>query len=101
MDIDREGHGSGVPRQSQSAEGPPRTRREEVAVRGTDVAGGRCTASTAQHVLADHELAVVLAHRTRCGPEARVRRIGARSPFPGVTEDPIGRERGPRMWGTR
>ena len=95
MDVDRVRHGSGVPGQPQPAEGPARAGREEVAVGGTDVPGRRGAAPAAQHVLAHHELAVVLADGARSGPEPRVGRVGARGPLPGVAEDAVGRDRRP------
>src|SRR3984957_4178443 len=92
MHIDRVRHASGVPGQPQSAEGPARTRREEVSVRRTGVPGRSRAAPAAQHVLAHHELSVVLTDGARSGAEAGVGRIGARGPLPGVTEEAVGRD---------
>ena len=65
VDVDRcRPIGSGVPGQSHAAERPAGAGREEVAIGGTHVARGRDAASAAEHVLAHHELAVVLADRT-------------------------------------
>src|SRR5580704_2253088 len=40
-----------------------------------------------QHLLVDHELAVVFADGAGLGPEARIRRIGARRPLPHVADE--------------
>src|SRR3984957_7068143 len=55
--------------------------------------GRACPAApAAQHVLAHHELSVVLTDGARSGAEAGVGRIGARGPLPGVTEEAVGRD---------
>src|SRR5580698_6904395 len=80
---------SGVLGQSDAAEGPAGAWREEVAVRRTDVTGWGGATTSPEDVLADHELAVVFAHRAGCRPEARIRGVAARGPLPGVAEDPV------------
>src|SRR3546814_2462662 len=72
----RERHSLGVLGQAQAGELPARRRWKEVAVAGANVAGGRCAAAAAQHVLPAHELAVVLAKRAGQRAEARVRGLG-------------------------
>ena len=49
--------------------------------------GRRHARPAPQHVLVDHELAVVLAHGPGGGPEARVGAVGAGGPLPHVAEE--------------
>ena len=60
-------------RQAQAAELPARLGREKVAVARADVAARRRAGTAAQHVLARHELAVVLADRAFGGRGSRGR----------------------------
>ena len=79
------------------AEGPAGAGREEVAVGGADVPARRGAAPAPEHVLAHHELAVVLADGARGGAEPGIGGVGARGPLPGVAEDAVGRHGGPWM----
>src|ERR1700734_2756021 len=92
MHIDRVRHASGVPGQSQSAEGPAGAGWEEVSIGRADVPGWSGAAPAAQNVLAHHELSVVLTDGTRRGPEAGVGRVGTCRPLPGVAEEAVGRD---------
>src|SRR6056297_3787884 len=57
---------------------------EEVAIGGPHVTRRCVDAAAAQHLLAGHELAVVLADRSVGRPEPRIRLIGRRRPLPAV-----------------
>src|ERR1700735_1591508 len=88
---------SGILGQADATEGPASAWREEVSVRRTHVAGRGGATTSAEDVLAHHELAVVLAHGARRGAKTWIGRVGARSPFPGVAEDPVVRQHRARM----
>src|SRR5215469_18426347 len=60
--------------------------REEVAVGRAYVASGGGTRASAEHQLVAHELAVVLADRTRGGSESGIGDVGTRCPLPDVAE---------------
>src|SRR5450755_38699 len=87
-----------VLRQAEPAEGPAGSGGEEVSIGGAGMARWGGAASSAEHVLAHHELAVVLADRARRGAKARVGRIGAGRPLPYVAEHGVGGQSGPRVW---
>src|SRR5271165_6770065 len=70
--------------EADAAERPARRGGEEIAVRGADVVGRGHAAPAPQHVLVDHELAVVLADGPRRRAEAGVGAVGARRPLPHV-----------------
>src|SRR5690348_3189272 len=70
--------------QAQPGELPARLRGEEVAVAGAHVALRRGAGTAAQHPLAAHELAVVLAQRAWQRTEAWIRYVGRGGPFPRV-----------------
>src|ERR1700677_1761319 len=90
---------SGVAGQPQAAEGPSGRRWEEVPVGGAEVVGGRHAGAAAQHVLVDHELAVVLADRPGGRLEARVGTVGGGRPLPDVAEQAgVRRRPGDRVW---
>src|SRR5258705_422641 len=75
-----------IARETQARELPARIGRKEVSIACADVAG-RCRArSAAQHVLAAHELAVVLTDRAGGTAEAGVRSVVAARPFPDLAE---------------
>ena len=76
-------------RQADAGEHPPRRRREEVAVRAAGVARGRRQRAAAQHLLVDHELAVVLADRAGRRAEPGVRRVRAGRPLPRRAVPPV------------
>src|SRR5262249_37947103 len=61
--------------QPQAAELPARRRVEEIAVTRARVAIRGRERGAAQHHLVDHELAVILAERTRGRAESRIGRI--------------------------
>src|SRR5581483_1945938 len=75
-----------VVRQTHAGELPALMGIEEVAVGGARMPLGRRAGCAAQHELAAHELAVVLAERARSRAEPRVRSIGALRPLPHVAE---------------
>nr|WP_236953258.1 hypothetical protein [Immundisolibacter cernigliae] len=88
------GHLPGAGRRRPSAR-----QGEEIAVGGAQVIG-RCQAATAaQHHLAGHELAVVLADRALGRPVARVRQVGAGGPLPDVAEHLLEAGAGPGRLG--
>src|SRR5215471_19734739 len=60
--------------------------REEVAVARANVASGGGARASAEHQLVAHELAVVLADRTRGGNESGIGDVGTRCPLPDVAE---------------
>src|SRR5664280_1339983 len=75
---------SDVSSQPQTGEGPAGGRGEEVAIGGPGVTRGCHTRSSPQHVLVDHELAVVLADRPGSSLEPGVGAVGRRGPLPDV-----------------
>src|SRR5262245_9783748 len=78
--------GSCVFRAADAGELPTSRRWEEVAVAHAHVRARGRARTTAQHHLIAHELAVVFAERPRQGLEARVGRVCAGGPLPGVAE---------------
>ncbi len=76
----------GVAGQADAGEHPALLRIEEVAVARPHVAGGGDAGAAAQHELAGHELAVVLADRAARRLEPRIGGVGAAGPFPEVAE---------------
>src|SRR5262245_9046553 len=75
---------SGVACQPYAAELPARCGRKEIAVAGADVRGRRGARSTSKNILVHHELAVIFSYGARSRAKARIRRVGARGPLPGV-----------------
>src|SRR5689334_15194624 len=72
--------------EAQAHELPALVGIEEVAIGGARVPI-RCDAGrAAQHMLADHELAIVLAQGALRRPVARIRRVGALRPLPDVAK---------------
>ena len=96
--VDRVGHGA---QGSWARRRPLKAQRapggEEVAVGGAGVSGRGGAAAAAEHVLAHHELAVVLAHGPRSGAESRIGGVGARCPFPRVSVEPVAGDGGHRV----
>src|SRR5215831_15381915 len=72
--------------QPHAGEGPARGGREEVAVADAYVVVRRDGRAAAQHHLAGHELAVVLADRPLGRTVARVGHIGAHGPLPDIAD---------------
>src|SRR5664280_3175073 len=77
---------SGVAGESEPGDRPAGGRGEEIAIGRTDVVGRRQVRATAQDVLVDHELAVVLADGTGGRREPGVGAVGRRGPLPHVAE---------------
>src|SRR5664280_3449132 len=77
---------SGVAGHPQAGEGPAGRGREEVTIAGADVFRRGHAGPAAEHILVDHELAVVLAHRAGGDLEPRVGAVGGGGPLPDVPE---------------
>src|SRR3954466_2192600 len=77
---------SEVAGEPQPAKLPALVRVEEIAVARPHMAARGRAAAAAQHLLIDHELAVILADNAFLRREAGIRLVGASGPFPDVAE---------------
>src|ERR1039458_9801918 len=72
--------------QARASEWPSGAGREKVAIRETGGAGRRNRRASSEHMLAHHELAVVLADQPLQRLQTGIREIGTRGPLPCFTK---------------